>query len=168
MVIENQGGSENWGFQIRKPERPHRAGWEALFRKYFEFYEAPQRQAVIDSAWNRIVEGRNPHGLLALDGDQQAVGLVHYLFHPSTWTTDPYCYLQDLYVDDAWRGKGVGRALIEAVYRAADEKPASQVYWLTQHFNAEARLLYDRVGELTPFIKYARLGPHAAAARGED
>ena len=168
MAIENWGGLENGGLQIRQPEGPHRAGWEGLFRKYFEFYEAPQRQTVIDSAWQRIVEGRNPHGLLALDGDRQVVGLVHYLFHPSTWTTDPYCYLQDLYVDEACRGKGVGRALIEAVYRAADEKPASQVYWLTQHFNAEARLLYDRVAKLTPFIKYARPGNTATSARGED
>ncbi len=164
MAINDRG--ENRGFEICEPKAPRRAGWEALFRKYFEFYEAPRRQAVIDSAWQRIVEGRNPHGLLALDGDRQVVGLVHYIFHPSTWTTDPYCYLQDLYVDEAWRGKGVGRALIEAVYRVADEKPASQVYWLTQHFNAEARLLYDRVAELTPFIKYVR--NHASAARGED
>ncbi len=153
--------------QICRPEEPHRAGWEALFRKYFEFYEAPQRQAVVDSAWQRIVEGQNPHGLIALDGNGGVVGLVHYLFHPSTWTADPYCYLQDLYVDAAWRGKGVGRALIEAVYRAADEKPASQVYWLTQHFNAEARLLYDRVADLTPFIKYARKSKRVAAAHGE-
>ncbi|MCH8183849.1 MAG: GNAT family N-acetyltransferase [Proteobacteria bacterium] len=166
MASNDRG--ETRGFKICGPEGGLRAGWEALFRKYFEFYEAPQRQSVIDSAWNRIVEEQNPHGLLALDGDRRVVGLVHYLFHPSTWTTDPYCYLQDLYVDESWRGKGVGRALIEAVYRAADEKPASQVYWLTQHFNTEARQLYDRVAELTPFIKYKGLGTSGAAPRHKD
>ncbi len=152
--------------QICGPESPHRAGWEALFRKYFEFYEAPQQQAVIDSAWRRIVGRENPHGLLALDGEQ-VVGLVHYLFHASTWTPEPYCYLQDLYVDEASRGQGVGRALIEAVYRVAAEKPASQVYWLTQHFNAEARLLYDRVADLTPFVKYMKPGKQLVAERRE-
>lgn len=153
------------GIEIRGPEGADRAGWQAMFRKYFEFYEAPQGQDVIDSAWRRIVEGQNPHGLLALDGEQ-VVGLVHYIFHASTWTPEPYCYLQDLYVDEGWRGKGVGRALIEAVYKVADEKPASQVYWLTQHFNADARLLYDRVADLTPFIKYARKRGDASRGGG--
>lgn len=89
MASNDRG--EDRAFEIRKPEAAHRAGWEALFKKYFEFYKAPQREAVIESAWQRIVEGRNPHGLLALDGDQRPVGLVHYIFHPSTWTVEPYC-----------------------------------------------------------------------------
>mgnify|MGYP002622223755 FL=1 len=54
------------------------------------------------------------------------------------------------------RGRGVGRALIQAVYDAADAAGAPSVYWLTQDFNAEARKLYDRIGVVTPFIKYAR------------
>lgn len=49
----------------------------------------------------------------------------------------------------------------------ADEKPASQVYWLTQHFNADARLLYDRVADLTPFIKYVKPGKQLVAERRE-
>jgi GNAT superfamily N-acetyltransferase len=50
----------------------------------------------------------------------------------------------------------VGRALIEAVYAAADRKGSPAVYWLTQDFNASARKLYDRIGRVTPFIKYQR------------
>jgi hypothetical protein len=47
--------------------------------------------------------------------------------------------------------------LIEAVYEKAAAADASEVYWMTQHFNSVARVLYDRVGELTPFIKYRKL-----------
>lgn len=54
------------------------------------------------------------------------------------------------------RGAGVGRALIEAVYAAADAHHAGSVYWLTQEFNHTARKLYDRIGVQTPFIKYQR------------
>ena len=54
------------------------------------------------------------------------------------------------------RGKGIGRALIEAVYAAADAHGAATVYWMTQDFNATARQLYDRIATLTPFIKYQR------------
>jgi len=95
-----------------------------------------------------------PYGLVAVDEVGDVCGLVHFLYHASTWTTGPYCYLQDLFVSPQARGKGAGRALMEAVYAKAHEYGASQVYWLTQDFNHSARALYDDVGTLTPFIKY--------------
>ena len=73
------------------------------------------------------------------------------------WQAENTCYLQDLYVDPEIRGTGAGRALIEAVYDAADAAGAKGVYWTTQHFNSQARQLYDRIGKLTPFIKYSRV-----------
>ena len=45
-------------------------------------------------------------GLLAVDPDGRALGLAHLVFHPSTWTETPYCYLEDLFVDRAGRGSG--------------------------------------------------------------
>ena len=50
----------------------------------------------------------------------------------------------------------MGRALIDAVYEKADEEGCPAVYWMTQEFNETARKLYDRIGVLTPFIKYNR------------
>ena len=82
------------------------------------------------------------------------MGIVHYLFHRSTWSPTEYCYLEDLFVDESRRCGGAGRALIEAVGDAASRRGASRVYWHTQHFNATARGLYDNVADLTPFVKY--------------
>ena len=84
------------------------------------------------------------------------MGLVHYIFHSHGWRLEQVTYLQDLYVAPEARGTGAGRALIEAVYAAADAAGAPNVYWLTQGSNTTARLLYDRVGRLTPFVKYVR------------
>jgi len=81
---------------------------------------------------------------------------VHYLFHRNTWQVENVCYLEDLFVDSHVRGTSIGRALIEAVYAAADAAGCPNVYWLTQHFNEAGRRLYDRVGRLTPFIRYER------------
>jgi ribosomal protein S18 acetylase RimI-like enzyme len=81
---------------------------------------------------------------------------VHYLFHPVTWAAGPRCYLEDLFTAAEARGRGVGKALIEAVYKAADERGADQVYWLTRETNATARRLYDQVARATDFIKYRR------------
>ena len=96
-----------------------------------------------------------PYGFVAVDADQ-IVGFVHYHFHLSTWSVAGYCYLEDLFVDASVRGKGAGRALIEAVYRAADERGADRVYWNTQESNAQARGLYDKVATLSPFVQYRR------------
>jgi len=142
---------------IRPLQESDRADWEARWRSYLIFYEAELPQAQTDANWERLMApARDPHGLVAVDDDGRMIGITHYLFHVSTWLMGPSCYLQDLYVDEAARGTGAGRALIEAVYAAADAAGASQVYWTTQHFNETARRLYDRIGKLTPFIKYNR------------
>lgn len=131
--------------------------WRRLWTAYLEFYESSVPEEVYRSTFARLLDPARPqqNGLIALR-DGQAAGLVHYIFHPHNWRIEEVCYLQDLYTDPAFRGGGVGRALIEAVYEAADERGAPSVYWLTQDFNATARVLYDRVATLTPFIKYQR------------
>ncbi|MEM6467254.1 MAG: GNAT family N-acetyltransferase, partial [Pseudomonadota bacterium] len=95
------------------------------------------------------------HGRLAVV-DGQPVGLVHYLFHRHCWKVENTIYLQDLFVSEEARGTGAGRALIEAVYAHGDAAGCPSVYWTTQDFNKTARVLYDRIGEKTPFIKYQR------------
>jgi GNAT superfamily N-acetyltransferase len=82
---------------------------------------------------------------------------VHYIFHRSTWTVGNYCYLQDLFTAPEARGKGAGRALIEAVYERAKAAGASRVYWLTQEDNASARSLYDQVADYPGFVQYRKL-----------
>ena len=86
------------------------------------------------------------------------LGQVDFSDIESCWSIENNCYLQDLFVDPEVRGRSIGRALIEAVYQAADEEGHPNVYWLTQHFNATGRRLYDRVGELSDFIVYNRPG----------
>ncbi|MEM6577998.1 MAG: GNAT family N-acetyltransferase [Pseudomonadota bacterium] len=142
---------------IRPIEPKDRADWQALWRAYLEFYETSVSDDVYDTTFGRLCDPARDaqQGLMAFDGCT-AVGLVHYIFHVHNWRVDDVCYLQDLYASPDVRGTGVGRALIEAVYARADANGTPAVYWLTQDFNATARLLYDRIGTVTPFIKYNR------------
>jgi GNAT superfamily N-acetyltransferase len=142
---------------IRPLKAQDREAWEPLWQGYLDFYEASIAPEVTEATWRRIVDPAGPiHGLGAFDQDGTLVGIVHYLFHPVTWSISPRCYLEDLFVSPKARGLGAGRALIEAVYRAADDAGADQVYWLTAESNRTARQLYDHVGQVTPFIKYRR------------
>ena len=139
---------------LRKDDAPH---WRRLWTAYLAFYETSAPEEVYDTTFARLL-GDDPRDFNALiaEVDGMPVGLTHYLFHRHAWKVENVCYLQDLYADEHVRGQGVGRALIEAVYAEADAAAAPSVYWLTQDFNADARKLYDRIGTLTPFIKYGR------------
>ena len=97
--------------------------------------------------------------MFALGGyiDGRLLGIAHYLFHRSTWAHNRYCYLEDLFVAEEARGRGVGRALIEEVYRKAQAAGASRVYWLTQSSNTPARALYDKVADNLGFIQYRKV-----------
>ncbi len=149
--------SDNTAFVIRPLEARDAAEWRALWTDYLRFYETAVPDAVKDSTFDRLLgrDARDFNGLVA-ETAGRLTGLVHFLFHRHAWKIEEVCYLQDLFVVPAARGTGLGRALIEAVYAAADAKGAPSVYWLTQDFNHTARRLYDSVGVLTPFIKYQR------------
>ena len=139
---------------LRQDDETH---WRALWRDYLAFYESAVEEPIYASTFGRLLgnDPRDFNGLIA-EVDGQPQGLVHFLFHRHGWKIEDVCYLQDLYVTPDQRGTGLGRKLIEAVYTAADAQGAPSVYWLTQDFNQTARQLYDRVGTVTPFIKYSR------------
>ena len=142
---------------IRPLARDDYPEWRRLWTKYLEFYETAVAEDVYETTWERLLsDDPNEFNCFVADYDGGLVGLTHYLFHRHAWKIERVCYLQDLYVDEEVRGTGAGRALIEAVYRAADEEGAPSVYWLTQDFNETARKLYDRIAKLTPFIRYNR------------
>lgn len=143
---------------VRPLTRADEADWRRLWCDYLAFYETELPEEIYRTQFERLL-GDDPqdfHGLIA-EVDGRPVGLTHYVFHRHGWRVENVCYLQDLYADPEVRGQGIGRALIEAVYTAADAAGSPKVYWNTQHFNTTARQLYDRIGQETPFIKYERV-----------
>ena len=142
---------------IRPIAATDETAWRRLWTGYLDYYQTRVPEGVYRTTFDRLTSGdpQEFRGLLALLGDRP-VGLAHFLFHRTCWKVENVCYLQDLFCDPECRGQGVGRALIEAVYGAADAAGAPSVYWLTQEFNYRGRMLYDQVGAKSPFIKYNR------------
>ena len=146
------------GVRVRRLEARDKALWLALFKGYIEFYKAAVADAVIEQTWQSLLEGgAHSHiGFVAVDDTDAAVGLAHALFHRSTWSPTTYCYLEDLFVEPGLRAKGIGRALIEAVYAEADARGATRTYWTTEEFNYRARGLYDQVASKSVMVQYRR------------
>ena len=138
-------------------EDRHKPEWLPLWKGYQRFYEVDIDGETTDLTWRRLMDPSEPMFVLGAFADGRLVGIVHFLFHRSTWTTGDYCYLQDLFTAPDARGAGAGRALIAAVCERATSQGASRVYWLTREDNATAIALYDKVALRTGFIQY-RIG----------
>lgn len=143
--------------RIRPISQQDESHWRRLWRDYLAFYQTELPEQIFRTSFARLTDPEviDFHGLLA-ESEDGPIGLVHYIFHRHGWKVENVVYLQDLYVAPEARGTGAGRALVEAVYGAADAAGCPSVYWLTQDGNAAARKLYDRVAAQTDFIKYQR------------
>jgi GNAT superfamily N-acetyltransferase len=130
--------------------------WLPLWDGYNAFYRNEVTEEVTQNTFRRLHEDADGFFGLVAETYEAIVGLAHAIFHPSTWTTRSYCYLEDLFVARTHRGSGVARALIEGVYSEADRRGADNVYWHTQSYNGPARFLYDEVARPTSFVVYER------------
>jgi GNAT superfamily N-acetyltransferase len=142
---------------IRELRSSDLSGWETLWRGYQRHYEA-DLSADEERLWRDLMTpgSDGPFALVAENGVGELVGLAQYLFHLTTWSPRPRCYLNDLYTVSSARRQGVATQLIERVEEIAKAHGAGQVWWLTQEFNHSARSLYDKLAERTPFVKYVR------------
>jgi GNAT superfamily N-acetyltransferase len=142
---------------IRPVGIEERAAWEPLWKGYLDFYKTSVPNEVYDTTWVRLHDPAEPMGLLGAYVDGRLLGIVHFIYHRSCWTVGNYCYLQDLFVAEDARKLGLGRALIEAVYKEARAAGASRVHWLTHETNTTARALYDTLADRPGFIQYRKL-----------
>jgi GNAT superfamily N-acetyltransferase len=158
MMSREAMGRTGMSVRVRSLQERDKQAWLGLFKGYIEFYKATVSDEVIEATWQRLMAGRPDFhiALVAVDAADRPIGLAHILFHASTWSPTHYCYLEDLFVDPGQRLKGIGRALIEAVYREADARQCTRTYWTTQEFNYRARALYDQLATKSPFIQYRR------------
>ena len=146
--------------KIRPVEPADFPYWRELWDGYNAFYGRAGETALPDRVthmtWARFFDAYEPMQALVAEQGGVLVGLVHFIFHRSTISIAPTCYLQDLFTIEAMRGKGVGRALIEQVYERARKAGSSRVYWLTHETNETAMKLYDKVAEKSGFLVYRK------------
>ena len=130
--------------------------WLRLWRDYNAFYGSNVADEVTEATWERIIASRGDIGcIVACEWPDGAVlGFINYIIHPRTWSTTDVCYLEDLYVDEALRGRGIGRQLCEALKHMGERRGLSRIYWNTRETNDTARKLYDQIATKDDFVRY--------------
>jgi ribosomal protein S18 acetylase RimI-like enzyme len=140
---------------IREVAESDFPAWKDLWERYLVFYETELPPEHTLRLWNRLLDNTDPIEGLVAEQAGAAIGIVHYLPRPTTWSDRPLCYLEDLFVDESRRGAGIGERLIRAVQDQARQRDWDYVYWETAEDNHRARALYDRLtGGPSGFITY--------------
>lgn len=144
---------------IRSIHRRDGTEWRSLWDGYNAFYgrsgPTALSEQITEATWERFFNTGEPVHALVAEHEGHVVGIVHYLFHRSTTRLHDVCYLQDLFTLPQFRGRGIGKLLIQAVYAAAGAAQCSRVYWTTHTTNEAGRALYDKVAGHAGFIVYA-------------
>lgn len=139
---------------IESAEQKDYASWLPLWINYQTFYQTIISDEVTKLTWERFLTPSEPVYCAVAKYNGKIVGLVHYLFHRSTWAESNYCYLEDLFVSEDVRGQHIGKQLIEYVQQQAKKHHTSRLYWHTHETNLRGQRLYDWVAKKSGMIEY--------------
>ncbi len=111
-------------------------------------YEQLENEVVLtQERLEQTLFGSRPYAevLIAEDGGE-AVGFALFFHNYSTFLARPGVYLEDLYVREAARGKGVGKALLARLAAIAVERDCGRLEWAVLDWNKDAIGFYERLG----------------------
>ena len=129
-------------------------GWWPLFAAYCEFYEVAPNEAKARTVFESFFIELPPLHCLVAETDLGLVGFAHFKRYFESLSAGFEANLDDLFVSPEARGRGVARALIEAVAEAAAQGNASVLRWITAADNERAQRLYDQVATRTTWLTY--------------
>jgi len=139
--------------RVRDAVAADEAAWRRLWAGYLAFYRASVAEAVTARTWQRILDPAAPMFARLAETEDGVQGFAVAVLHEGTWTTAPICYLEDLFVHPAARGRGLGRALVADLAALGRARGWSRLYWHTEAANP-ARRLYDAFVAADDFVRY--------------
>lgn len=139
---------------IRDANAADEASWRGLWAQYLTFYKVVLPEDVTAHTWARILDPASRVSMRVAEVDGILAGFAIHHFHDSTWVKTPDCYLEDLFLDAAFRGRGIGRALIDDLIAITKAKGWSRLYWHTDRDNETARKLYDSYAAEDGHVRY--------------
>lgn len=131
-----------------------RPRWDVLWAGYLAHYNHTLPAEMTDLTWARVIDPSWPINMRVAEEAGRLIGFATTVLHPSTWDAGPSCYLEDLFVAEDARGRGIARMLIDDLIEQGRAKGWSFVYWVTEEENARARALYDSYALADGYVRY--------------
>jgi ribosomal protein S18 acetylase RimI-like enzyme len=151
---------KQWSFEmsinVRQIREADKSSWLELYLAYLRFYNASPDDMDSELLWDRLTNSDPQIQGLVAESNGIVVGIAHFHYQLSTWSDTSHCYLEDLYVAERARENGVAKALIQQVQEAAIKQGCTELFWITKESNSTARKLYDKVANLSDFIRYEK------------
>lgn len=145
------------GVTVGRAGPKDKEAWLGLWQEWQRHMKGAVPADVTERAWRQAQEpDSNLVILIAHSPDGAAVGFATVSFTPFAWTGSDIAFLQDLFVSAHARGKGAGDILLKAVYALADERDATQVFWMVDETDTKLHRFYERNGIRTPYLRYMR------------
>jgi ribosomal protein S18 acetylase RimI-like enzyme len=141
---------------VRQIQAGDKSAWQELFFAYLKFYETSPSDLNSELLWDRLTNSEPQIQALVAESNGVVIGIAHFHYQLSTWSDSSHCYLEDLYVAEDARGKGAAKALIQQVQELAIKQGCTELFWITKESNSSARKLYDKVANLSDFVRYEK------------
>jgi GNAT superfamily N-acetyltransferase len=117
-----------------------------MIRELAEFEHELELVTISEEELERDGFGENPRfRALIADWHEQPAGYALFFGYYSTWV-GPGLFLEDLFVRELFRGRGIGKALLAAVARIAVEEQCYGIHWEVLDWNEKAIGLYKALG----------------------
>ena len=143
---------------IRELKPSDKQEWEKLFKGYGDFYKAPINDEILTTVWNWLFDKNHVVNGLCYEIEDKIVGIAHYRTMPRPLKGEYIGFLDDLFVNPDFRGKKIGKKLIESLKNMAKSNNWEVIRWITSSDNKTAKKLYDKIANNKGFDLYETTG----------
>ena len=119
----------------------------SLIRELAEYEKLLDRVSATEASLRRDLFGQRPYAEVLMGRlDGRAVGYALFFHSYSTFLARPGIYLEDVYVQPASRGRGVGKALLRGIARIARDRGCGRIEWSVLNWNKPSIDFYLSLG----------------------
>ena len=143
---------------IRKLEQKDKENWGKLYNGYADFYKVPMNSGILDTLWGWIHDESHIVNGICFELEGKIVGIAHYRTMPRPIKGQYIGFLDDLFVEQNFRGQKIAQKLINHLKSLSKTNNWEGIRWITHSSNKNAKKLYDKIANNTGFELYELKG----------